>query len=167
MTTPLLLGTKHGPEIERWIREACAANDYPELAGEIRWQFNARFGAKMGDAFYAKKLVRFSAPLWPRATPEQREQTVKHEACHLIAFDLEGYPAKGHGEHWAKCMRAAGLDPKRCHSVDTTGVKGKMKRYPLKCDCRTHMVSVIKYNRIKRAFASYKCRLCQGKLRAM
>ena len=34
--------------------------------------------------------IRLSIPLWPRASDQDRRETVIHEACHLIAFYKHG-----------------------------------------------------------------------------
>lgn len=104
------------PLINKWIEECCLANNIPELVPKIRWRFNNRFRARMGDAHLTKLELRFSVPLWGKATPEQKENTVKHEAAHLITFQKYG-KVKSHGEQWRQVMLRAGQQPTRTHSV--------------------------------------------------
>ena len=68
------------------IEEACRACGVPELSGRIRVFWNSRFIARMGDACWDQVrgvgLMRLSRPLWPKASDEERRETVIHETCH-------------------------------------------------------------------------------------
>ena len=75
--------------IKEWIRFACERNGVPELAQVILVEWSLRFTRRMGDATYSPinygARIRLSIPLWPRASEEDRRETVIHEACHVIA----------------------------------------------------------------------------------
>src|SRR5262249_56661547 len=93
------------------VERACAACNVPELAKRIELRWNARFTARMGDArWFPRKnqgIIRLSMPLWPKASPEERVETVIHEACHVIAECLFG-PRQGHGSKWRNLMKRCG-----------------------------------------------------------
>lgn len=120
------------PEIDAVIAETCSRCNKPDLAPTIRWSFNARFTRRMGDARPLALELRFSTPLWPRATDEQRHSTIVHETCHLLAGPRPfGGP---HGLMWQSYMRLAGARPDRCHTVDRTGLKRTLS-ITLTCPC--------------------------------
>lgn len=107
------------PLIQEWIKQACEANEVPDLVAKIKWRFNARFRSRMGDANCNTFLMRLSAPLWKHATPNDKENTVKHETCHLITRFKHGKVIP-HGPEWKSTMFRAGQVPTRCHKVKTT-----------------------------------------------
>jgi len=155
-------------EIREEIRFACHANGIPELAKKIRFSFNNRFTRRMGDANYYSNRIRLSKPLWKRATPEQRRETIIHEACHLIARHKHGPQIKAHGREWKAAMRRAGFKPIRCHSVDTSGLReGTQNAFCMDCKKRY----ILGKTRIKRHIRAiqqgrpgYVCK-CGGTLR--
>lgn len=104
------------PLIQQWLVEACTANEVPDLVAKIKWKFNGRFRSRMGDANYNTFLIRLSAPLWKHALPADKENTVKHEACHLITRFKHG-KVRAHGSEWVNIMIQAGQKPERCHKV--------------------------------------------------
>lgn len=115
-------------QIRGWIDLACDSNDVPELKHKIDFEFNGRFTRRLGDAIYNRRkgrgFIRLSAPLWPRATEEERRETVIHEACHVVV----GYKYQNqkvvdaHGGEWRSAMNLCGLEPLRTHRVDRTGI---------------------------------------------
>jgi len=76
------------PHIRCWIRFACERNEVPELAQVVVVEWNPRFTRRLGDAGYShvtfRATIRLSIPLWPRATDQDRRETVIHEVCHII-----------------------------------------------------------------------------------
>lgn len=104
------------PLIQEWINQACIANEVPDLVPKIKWRFNAKFRSRMADANCVTLMLRFSVPLWNKATLLEKENTVKHETCHLIARTKYG-KVQSHGEQWKQTMLRAGQQPLRCHSI--------------------------------------------------
>jgi predicted SprT family Zn-dependent metalloprotease len=113
----LTLVRAHEPALERYLR--------------IEWK---GFTWRMGDARLFKvrgrltAQVRLSIPLWPRASEEERDQTVAHEVAHLIQRwrqrrgDYARAPVaslSSHGVAWRSVMRELGYKPDRCHEVPT------------------------------------------------
>jgi len=114
------------------------------------WGWNKRFTRKLGDAMGTTGRMRFSVPLWPRATEQEREETVLHELAHILVFAQCGVIRQGfgrqresHGPNWKAMMRALGANPQRCHTVDRTGLKRTQERYVVPCPgCdRKHSIS--------------------------
>ena len=89
-------------------------------------EWNRRFTKRLGDAAYNsvtfRARIRLSIPLWPRASDQDRRETVIHEACHLIAFYKFGQVAAPHGTGWKQAMRNCGIRPLRTHRVDRSGL---------------------------------------------
>ena len=124
--------------IRSWIRFACDCNEVPELAQAVLVEWNGRFTKRLGDAAYNsityRAKVRLSIPLWPRASDQDRRETVIHEACHLVAFYKHGVVAAQHGSEWKEAMKNCGIRPLRLHSVDRTGLARRHRQFVL-LDC--------------------------------
>jgi predicted SprT family Zn-dependent metalloprotease len=128
----------------------------------------------MGTALYRGPFdmtVEFSKPLWPRATEEEQHQTIIHEACHIIVSykhrHLGGNMSRPqpHGKLWKQAMRRAGVEPKRCHNVDRTGLNRKSVKHFYNCGCMTHEIGAVRHRKIQGG-AIYTCRKCKSHLRA-
>ena len=98
-----------------WVRLACHYNNVPELAQAIVIEWNRRFTRRLGDAVFNpitfQSRIRLSIPLWPRASPQDRMETVVHEACHLIAWHKFGLFVAPHGAEWRQAMKNCGVQP--------------------------------------------------------
>lgn len=96
------------------------------------------------------------------------EDILPHELAHIISVDRWGIIlGRGHKTAWKNTMTILGVEPKRCHSMNLTGVKTRKRKYfTYRCNCRTHEVSSIAHNRIKRG-AVYTCRFCKSHLNAV
>jgi SprT protein len=121
--------------IREWIRFACDCNKVPELAQVILVEWNSRFTRRLGDAAYNsvtfRARIRLSIPLWPRATDQDRRETVIHEACHIIVGYKHGFAVSAHGPEWKKAMENCSVEPLRLHAVDRTGLARKQRRFIL------------------------------------
>lgn len=115
-------------ECRELVRWAFKRMGHPYLCDKINISFNKRFTRRMGDASFITKQIRLSgSELWARATPEQRRQTIIHEACHIVQALLSP-SERPHGPVWRQLMVKCGLEPKRCHSVSRAGLKRNYKR---------------------------------------
>jgi len=133
-----------------------------DLRDRVTAQFRNGFTARMGDACYGMRRVRFSAPLWPRADEAERTETAIHEMCHIVCSHL--FPrASAHGAEWKLLMRLAGGTGARCHTVDRTGLKRGQVR--TECDCREYIIGSTRAARLRRNPKAYSCRSCRGHLR--
>jgi len=152
--------------VRELIRETFRKNGLPESqADQIQLEWNDRFTSRMGDANHSKQRIRLSTPLFRRATVEQQENTVIHEACHVIAREKFGRGIKSHGGEWKACMIIAGYEPTRCHSIDRTGLKKTRKTYSTSCGCaKLHMVTKKVWIQVAYGY-KYTCRRCKCRLK--
>lgn len=158
-------------QARRWVVEACHANNVAHLAERICIEYNERFSSRMGDANWTKQRIRLSGPLFDIAPISEQEDTVKHEACHLIvAFIAQrGLPVrprprpKPHGAEWRAAMRRCGLSPTRTHGIDTRQVKqNRQVRFWIPCGCahpryRRAKATITRWSRTARRICPY-CR---------
>lgn len=158
-------------EILELVAIACEVCGVPELTSRIRVQWNTRFTARMGDARWdalrGQGLIRLSVPLWPRASEEDRRETIVHEACHIIA-DYRFGRRQGHGHHWRQMMALCGYrDAKRCHDVDRESIRERRGQNRLRAACGCAggvIVGPVQVRRIQ-AGAAYTCRRCDQRVR--
>lgn len=150
-------------EISELVNSTCDSLGIPHVA----WRFSSRFTRKMGEARIDTtkdtRLVRFSKPLWTRATVEERKQVIIHEVCHIAAFAKSGRKA-GHGPVWRALMIQCGRKPERCHNVDRTGLVRKHRgSQPVTCGCpgRTHNLGPRRSAKLRQGLAIYTCRQCR------
>lgn len=163
-----------------------------ELTSLTIIEWNDRFKRRAADACYKRNSIhriRLSTWLWPLKTIEERRETAIHEAAHVAApylalkrrgafqnplNDMPGSvqfirtPKIGHGYEWKRLMRQAGLQPKRCHNIDTYGLGISKRRGPRKkihvlvkgCACPDGLVvGPTVAQRLKRG-VQYSCRKC-------
>jgi SprT protein len=153
--------------IRELIDGACRACGVPELLGKIRVVWNGRFISRMGDARWDPVrggLIRLSRPLWPKASAEERRETVVHEACHVIA-DYRYGGKQGHGPRWRKMMARCGYPAaERCHSVDNEAIRRRRERRRVevlaRCGCAEGVILGPVQARRLRGGAVYHCRRC-------
>lgn len=158
--------------VTRWVGETLKTLDRIDLLPDLQVLWSDRFTSKMGDARWRplrqKHRVRFSAPLWPRATPKERRETVIHEVCHIVAFQLafeKSRKIKPHGIEWQDLMLRCGIQPERTHSVSNEGLS-KRKRVSISCGCPGKSISVTPYVAGRMAAGtSYRCRTCKTTLK--
>jgi SprT protein len=153
------------------IEGACRACGVPELCGRIRVTWSGRFVSRMGDARWDAVrggLIRLSRPLWPRASPEERRETVVHEACHVIA-DYRFGGKQGHGPRWRQMMALCGYAaPQRCHSVNREAIQQRRRRKRVevraRCGCAEGVILGPVQARRLRGGAVYHCRRCSQRV---
>lgn len=111
---------------------------------------------------FDRLYMKFSCPLWLRATPEQRDETIVHEICHVLDYILNG-KSNGHNRVWKQLMIKCGYPPKRCHNIDRTGIARRNKRVAASCPCG-NMTSLgsTQAGRLRRGTFAYRCRKCKG-----
>lgn len=149
----------------------------------IEWKNS--FTARLGDACYVAAgrpcrrsteryrvgglvaRVRFSVPLWARASQDERDETVVHEIAHIVAAHeaaLAGTTvSSSHGIEWKRVMLRAGRTPRRCHNIDRTGLARSKKTIPVRCSCGESHVTPLVAGRILNGSA-YGCRRCGTRL---
>lgn len=106
--------------------------------------------------------MKFSCPLWERATQEQRDDTIVHEICHVLDYILNGKSNK-HNRVWKQLMIKCGHSPERCHHIDRTGIARRNKRVAASCPCGS-MTSLgsTQAGRLRKGDYGYRCRKCKG-----
>lgn len=93
------------------------------------------FTRRLGDArtFYTtqggiKGRIRISSsPLWRRASPDERRDTIIHEFAHVVA-NARAHKNVHHGDEWKALMVMLGGRPAACHEIDRTGLHRRGSR---------------------------------------
>lgn len=140
-------------QARQWVREACEANGCPSLGLAIRIEWSKRMVRAAGVSYPDRRLIRLSVPQWERNDDVFNENTVKHEACHVIA----GHAA-GHGPRWRDTMQRAGLEPQQYH---TAGIATDIK---VRCGCRVFTITKQRERKMQQG-SNYLCRLCKQRLK--
>ena len=114
----------------------------------ISAEWNTRFTRRMGDASPMLRRTRYSKPLWPLASPEEREETVRHEVAHVLANIKYGANC-AHDRRWQAMHRACGGKKGRTHNVDRGSLGRKQARFAVPCPGCSRVHSVSKSMRTK------------------
>lgn len=128
---------------------------------------SARLG---GQANYTKNLIRVNPVFLNEYTDDYIENTVGHEAAHLIARAKYGRMISAHGPEWKATMRQLGLQPDRCHSYKVPdsikqNVGKQVQKHSCTCDrCGDKFEVGPKVRaKLERGF-TYKHNHCGGKI---
>lgn len=123
------------------------------------------------DHFTGKHTIDINPILLNENKDEMLNVTVPHEVAHCVVHQLYDHSNRWskpqpHGWEWQSVMRAFGLDPDRCHCMDTSTVE-KLRNngvtFAYKCNCQVHHVSQIKHTKMQRGQTRI-CKSCRGKL---
>lgn len=125
-------------------------------------------GACAGLATRKEWKLFFNPALFLRDKAYFFNQCVPHELAHLLNFAINytpGWPLASHGEEWKEVMRKLGVEPKRLHHLDTTGlVNRRSKPYTYQCGCRKHQLTETLHRRIQFGYKgrvrTYTCNKC-------
>lgn len=99
----------------------------PEVRLDLR-------GQKAGVAYLDRHLLRFNAGMYARHQADFLQQTVPHEAAHLIAHSLYGRHIRPHGAEWQGIMRDVfNLPAQRCHNYSLPA--RRTTEYLYRCAC--------------------------------
>lgn len=88
--------------VERHAKRACALVA-PDLRLIVCWVSTGLRGAfaeclaHTGEAY-----IMIDEPLFDLATPDDREDTIRHEIAHAIAWRRHGYSIRPHGREWLR-----------------------------------------------------------------
>lgn len=129
---------------------------------KVRWEWNNKFTRRMGDALPNRDRkggkIRFSTPLWPAASVEEREETVLHELAHIIVecvhgprfrWTSSGRKLERHDSIWRSMLIRLGGTGARTHNVDRTHVKRRQSRFGGPCPRCSQLISFSKAVRTK------------------
>jgi predicted SprT family Zn-dependent metalloprotease len=124
--------------------------------------FSNRMTTTAGKAIYKNNEIRLCQKIWDRISTEEKEHTIKHEACHLASVALYGIKdGRGHGNCWKSVMHMVGENSNRCHNYDVVDLRKKSNRVPAKCGCGSvKEIGKVRANRIKRGVSQYSCAKC-------
>ena len=119
--------------IDECIKKAGVSLPKVNIAYDIN---SARLG---GQANYSKNLIRINPVFLNTYTDDYIENTVGHEAAHLIARAKYGRMISAHGPEWKRTMRELGLQPDRCHSYKVPdaikqNVGKQVRKHECTCD---------------------------------
>lgn len=140
--------------------------DYPVVEFKVR---GTTAGTATGD-----HTVDFNLALLKENEQHFMEDTIPHEVAHCFDKHLFGYQYKttrtgrkireSHGRTWKKIMRGLGVDPTRCHSLDTTNVARPKTKYAYTCSCCGSEIAVGPkiHARIQRGYNGYSHKTCKG-----
>jgi SprT protein len=147
------------------VAEAAAWMSIPPPKASIRFDLRGRSAGQARLATREPALIRYN-PALLRANPDDfLESTVPHEVAHLVAFARHGARIRPHGTEWKAIMRHFGVEPKRCHAYDVTGLKTRaLRELDYHCTCRGHRLTSIRHHRVL-AGQTYICRQCGSPLR--
>ncbi len=109
--------------------------------------------------------IRYNRTLLHNNGVDFLNQTVPHEAAHLVARALYGRHIRPHGPEWRSVMQLFGAEPVRCHRFEVPDrSRRRMRYFTYRCACQTHRLSAIRHHR-SQAGVNYLCRRCGSPLR--
>lgn len=127
-------------------------------------QFSNRLTRALGNVNHRTKIIKFSRPLFDRASATQRREVVIHEVAHAVVAHHHGRrPGVSHGKEWKDQMKRMGIkSPSRTHTVDRTGLRRQRKdTINVKCCGQTYRITAKRAQRffegIKAFRAQCKC----------
>ena len=125
-----------------------------DLKGTVSGRCDCYSGGKM--------ILKFNIEIF-KLNREKFYEVIIHEVAHGVLFQKHGLrKIKPHGKEWKRMVTEMGGVPKRCH--DYKMPPSKKKKFECVCNCDTHFVSRIIYERI--SFGKvYRCRDCKGVLK--
>jgi SprT protein len=125
-------------------------------------------GHTAGYAIYAQNKIRLNVDLLQTNYDRIMHQTLPHEFAHIAAYNLYGREGAGHGRYWQQTMRRLGLEPERCHNMETTPARETQKfKYICNCAHGYCMLGTTRHKRTQRNQARYRCGHCGTTLTTM
>jgi len=126
-------------------------------------------GGSAGVATPSLNKLGFNEVLLTDNEADFMSDTIPHEVAHLVCHALHGWikttqgGVSHHGKEWKAIMLAFGCVPSRCHTLDVSKVKRKMRSFSYFCpDCRAcFTLTAIRHNRMVRGTKSYSHKSCK------
>lgn len=103
------------PRVETFYQLAEA--HYGKLFERPTIDFNL-LGTAAGYAHTQANRLQFNPILLTENWEHFWKDTIPHEVAHLVCSRVHGLRAKAHGKEWQSVMRAFGVAPERCHTLD-------------------------------------------------
>ncbi|MCK4509615.1 MAG: SprT-like domain-containing protein [Desulfuromonadales bacterium] len=125
-------------------------------AGQARVDRNGDTNLRINHQLLAENLDDFLS------------NTIPHEVAHLIVnwqARKNRQRPRPHGPEWQAVMQACfNLEPKRCHSYQTTSARIVPRPFLYSCNCREHLLTSIMHNKISRSYQAL-CKACRSPLK--
>lgn len=139
-----------------WVHLACVSNGVPHLANTITYQWKDNLRITAGKAYPKQNRFTLSRPLFGRISKDDQRNTVIHEVCHLLDWELNR--KCDHGTTFYTLMQNAGETPSTYHNYNIEGLRNKVKRVESVCrNCgKKHLLTQHKAKQVYR----YHCRKC-------
>jgi SprT protein len=115
--------------VERANREQRIPLKMPTCSFDLR-------GTTAGRAYLGENHVQLNPVLLTENFESFLSDVIPHEVAHLAAYVK--WNVRDHGEQWKSVMRAFGLKPNRCHSLDVSNSSTASVLYRHRCACKTH-----------------------------
>lgn len=80
-------------------------------------KLNNRLRTTGARCFYDKRIIDLNTAMFRENYVTYETEIIPHELAHQIAWDIFG--DKGHGKPWKWVMVKIGLEPNRCHNMNT------------------------------------------------
>lgn len=139
--------------------------EHKEPLGGLNIGYNLK-GTTAGTANFSSKTVKFNKVLIEENFNEFIDDTIPHEVAHIVTRHFFGSRAAAHGKEWKYVMKHLfGVEPKRCHSMDTkNSMVRNTKKFIYTCPCETTFnISTQRHNKIKQGHIRI-CGSCKGTL---
>ncbi len=158
-------------QAEATVRQAetCARNFYGIKLPDAVIDFSLR-GRCAGQARVERNgetCLRINQQLLAENLDDFLSKTIPHEVAHLIVnwqARKKRQRPRPHGPEWQAVMQNCfNLEPKRCHSYQTTPARIVPRPFLYSCNCREHLLTSIMHNKISRSYQAL-CKACKTPL---
>lgn len=118
-------------------------------------------GTTAGSAWLQQWEIRLNPVLLLENKQQFIDEVVPHELAHLLVWKQFGKVAP-HGKEWKWMMETVlGVSARRTHRFSTDSLQ---KTFAYHCQCRQHLLTVRRHNRVLRGETRYRCTGCGGEL---
>ncbi|HAD10270.1 MAG TPA: metallopeptidase [Porticoccaceae bacterium] len=114
-----------------------------------------------------QRWFRYNPYIFALNFEEHLLNTVAHEVAHYVVDCRHGLVrVKPHGAEWRGVMEAFGVEASRTFDHSLAGVPQRSYRQvSYRCDCGEQPLGIRRHNKVMRAQARYRCRVCDVELR--
>ena len=131
---------------------------------KIQWDLKGTTAGQAVFSPWSGAFIRLNRDICLAQREAFMGHTVGHEVAHIVAKVVYGRYIRPHGHEWQRVMRLFGLEPRRCHSYDTSTARKRGGAYPYKCGCQTHQLTITRHRRVMAGENNYTCRNCGCRL---
>jgi SprT protein len=149
---------------------ACAFYGIDLPTASIDFSLRGRCAGQACIARNGQVSLRINRQLLAENLDDFLNQTIPHEVAHLVVnwpYRKKRQRPQPHGLEWQAVMQNCfGLEPKRCHSYQTTPARIVPRLFLYRCNCREHKLTSIMHNKIHRSVHAL-CKACKTPLKFM